>query len=149
MPVLGAFEAPAARHHLFGERRHERQRRVALSGDLHDRRLAKLARLRGELERDAAKLGAFAFGDDERLHRTFASSRSAVASCSAICLLSPSFRILPPPRAAGGSIERIVQLGPDASTPSAPIARSGMSFFFAFMIPGSDGYRGSVSLLCP
>ena len=63
-------------------------------------------------------------------------------------MASPSLRILPPPRTGGGSIETTVQVGPEASTPSALSARSGISFFFAFMIPGSDGYRGSFSLLC-
>src|SRR2546421_225632 len=128
---------------LLRERGHERQRRVVLASDLHDVRLAQLLGLRGDLERDAAEIGPFPLGDDQRLHRTFASSRSAVASCCAICLASPSLRILPPPRTGGGSIERTVQVGPDASTPSALNARSGISFFFAFMIPGSDGYLGS------
>src|SRR5439155_18230915 len=104
-----------------------------------DCRLSELACFCGELARHAAEIGALALGDDEDLHRTFASSRSAVASCWAICFASPSLRILPPPRTGGGSIARTVQVGPVASTPSALNARSGISLFFAFMIPGRDG----------
>src|SRR6266542_3618733 len=78
-------------------------------------------------------------------HRTFASSRRRVASSPAIARASPSLRIFPPPRAGGSSIAST-----STRVGSSPIAaaRSGISFFFAFMIPGREGYRGSFSLFC-
>ena len=59
---------------------------------------------------------------------------------------SPSFITRPALRAGGGSSEMISSAGPARSGPSEARSFSGISFFFAFMIPGSDGYRGSFSL---
>src|SRR5438552_2019271 len=136
-----------AKHHEIGLLRldllrkstHERKRGISVARDLEDRRLAELLRLRGELEAHAPQTAIPTLRDDEDLHRTFASSRSKVASCCAVCLASPSLRILPAPRAGGGSIATISRAGADESTFSDAKARSGISFFFAFMIPGRLG----------
>src|SRR2546425_304149 len=125
---------------LRRERRDHGQRAVAIeAGDLDHTRLAEGAGLGRELERHPAQLLVLPLGDDEDLHRTFASSRSNVASCSATAFMSPSFRIFPPPRAGGVSSATISSRGPPRSAPSEPTGRSGVSFFFAFIIPASEG----------
>ena len=78
-----------AKHHEIGLLRldllrkstHERKRGISVARDLEDRRLAERLRLRGELEAHAPQTAIPTLRDDEDLHRTFASSRSKVASC--------------------------------------------------------------------
>src|SRR5688500_1458654 len=126
-----------------------RDRLIAVgAGDLDDVDVAERCRLRRDLRSDATQLAVTALGDDQDLHRTFASSCSRRASSTARAFTSPSaFRIFPPPRCGGGSIATTSARGAPAVTPSAARSFSGMSFFFAFMIPGRLGYRGSLALL--
>src|SRR6185503_9729577 len=123
-------------------------RRIPVALHRDDLDLAERRGLRRDLVRHASDLALVALGDHEDLHRTFASSWSAFASCSATPFGSPSsLKIFPPPRCGGGSIAVTSMRGAPAVTPRAARSFSGISFFFAFMIPGRLGYRGSFALL--
>src|SRR5205085_6054608 len=108
----------------------------AVTGQPQHRDVAQRRRVRGKLARHAAQLTVLGLADDPDLHRTFASSRSSVASSAACAFVSPSLKIFPPPRAGGGSSFTISSF---TGSSTSATGRSGISFFFAFMIPGSDG----------
>src|SRR5206468_2379243 len=150
-----------------------RHRRITVALDCDHLGVAEAARFRRDLERHAAQRASSALRDDDGLHRlipfadrdlsgmslrstwtftthsTLDSVWSKFATCSATAFASPSsLKIFPPPRCGGSSIATTSIFGDDAVTPSAARSFSGISFFFAFMIPGRLGYRGSFALLC-
>src|SRR6185503_18939171 len=151
-PVEGGahqHDVSAARLRVRRDGGRMRDRVIAVGPrDLDDLGVAEGLRLRRDFRAHAAELAVVPLRDDQDLHRTFASSCSKRASSTASAFASPSaLRILPPPRCGGGSIATTSALGAPGVTPRAASAFSGISFFFAFMIPGRLGYRGSFALL--
>src|SRR5581483_2075517 len=105
---------------------------------------AELRRLREHAERALRQLVAVVLEEDERLHSSRRSCRNATICSGA--LPSSSIR-RESPRGGGGfsPSTTVAELSSPASErPRSPSESTSCGFFFAPMIPFSDGYRGSL-----
>src|SRR5579862_2143115 len=110
------------------------------AADEHGVGVAERRRLRQHAERALLRCAVVMLDEDENAHtRRFSARKSTIA-----CAASPSPSILRASPRAGGAPSASTSVFETASTPMSASDSVSNGFFFAPMIPFSDGYLGSL-----